>query len=243
MRRVRVVLAQSGKNHGTMSPTVQSVTAMPVIPDVAARPRWRGRTHAWAFVAAVAAGIVLVALAPDGRARAALTVYAISVAGLFGVSALYHRIPWRSATARAWMRRADHAMIFLLIAGTYTPFALLVLRGPLADAILIVVWAGALTGIVVKLVWIHAPKGVAAAAYVALGWVAVIAFPQLVEHAGVVATTLIAAGGVLYTVGAIVYATRRPDPIPQVFGYHEVFHALVIAAAALQFAAVCVAVL
>lgn len=220
--------------HRTLAP----VTATPVIPDVAARPRWRGRTHAWAFVAAVAAGIVLVALAPDGRARAALTVYAISVAGLFGVSALYHRIPWRSAVARAWMRRADHAMIFLLIAGTYTPFALLVLRGPLADAILVVVWAGAITGILLKLVWIHAPKGVAAAAYVALGWVAVIAFPQLVAHAGVVATSLIAAGGVLYTVGAVVYATRRPDPIPDVFGYHEVFHALVIVAALVQFVAV-----
>src|SRR5690606_24524078 len=145
----------------------------------------------------------------------------------FGVSALYHRVPWRSATARVWMRRADHAMIFLLIAGTYTPFALLVLQGPIADAILIVVWAGALTGIVLKLIWIHAPKGLAAAAYVALGWVAVIAFPQLVEHAGVVATALVASGGVLYTAGAIVYAIRRPDPVPAVFGYHEVFHALV----------------
>ena len=206
------------------------------------KPRLRGVLHQWACAASVVFGVLVVAFADDGRERVAAGIYAASVTGLFGASALYHRVTWRPSVRR-WMRRLDHAMIFVLIAGTYTPFALLVLQGPLADAILIVVWAGALTGIVVKLVWIHAPKGVAAAAYVALGWVAVIAFPQLVEHAGVAATTLIAAGGVLYTVGAIVYATRRPDPIPQVFGYHEVFHALVIAAAALQFAAVCVAVL
>jgi hemolysin III len=207
-------------------------------PDVSARPLWRGRTHAWAFLAAVVGGVALVALAPDGRARLALAIYAVTVAGLFGVSALYHRIPWRSATARAWMRRADHAMIFLLIAGTYTPFALLVLQGPLATAILITVWAGATGGIVLKLVWIRAPRWLGALFYVALGWVAVAAFPQLVEHAGVGLTLLLVAGGLLYTLGAIVYATRRPDPIPAVFGYHEVFHALVIAAAALQFAVV-----
>jgi hemolysin III len=208
------------------------------LPDVSARPTWRGLTHQWAFFVAVAGGALLVALAPDGRARLALGIYAVTVAGLFGVSALYHRIPWSSAQARAWMRRADHAMIFLLIAGTYTPFALLVLHGSMATAILIVVWAGALAGILLKLVWIHAPKWLAASAYVALGWVAVAAFPQLLEHAGMAPTILLAAGGLLYTLGAIVYATRRPDPIPTVFGYHEVFHALVIAAAALQFAVV-----
>lgn len=213
---------------------------MPLLPDVAARPLWRGRTHAYAFFAAVLGGMLLVAFAPDGRARLALSVYAVSVAGLFGVSALYHRIPWRSAAARAWMRRADHSMIFLLIAGTYTPFALLVLNGPIATAILITVWAGAAGGIVLKLAWIHAPKWLGALFYVALGWVAVAAFPQLVRHAGVGSTILVAVGGVLYTIGAVVYATRKPDPVPRVFGYHEVFHALVIAAAALQFAAVAV---
>jgi hemolysin III len=199
---------------------------------------WRGRTHAWAFVAALAAGIALVALAPDGRARLAVTIYAVTVVGLFGVSALYHRVPWRSAAARAWMRRADHSMIFLVIAGTYTPFALLVLKGSTATTILVVVWAGALAGILLKLVWIHAPKWLAAGAYVALGWVVVAAFPQLLEHAGLTKTLLLAAGGLLYTAGAVVYALRRPDPVPTVFGYHEVFHALVIAAAALQFAVV-----
>jgi hemolysin III len=211
---------------------------MSVIPDVAARPTWRGLTHQWAFFAAVVAGAVIVVLAPDGRARLALSIYAATVMGLFGVSALYHRIPWRSAVARAWMRRADHAMIFLVIAGTYTPFALLVLKGSMATAILVTVWAGAAVGIVLKLVWIHAPKWLAAGAYVALGWVAVAAFPQLLERAGVMATVLLAVGGLLYTAGAVVYALRRPDPVPAVFGYHEVFHALVIAAAALQFAVV-----
>jgi hemolysin III len=214
------------------------VSTIPLLPDVSARPLWRGRTHAWAFFAALVGGIALVAMAPDGRARLALGIYAITVAGLFGVSAVYHRTPWRSAVARAWMRRADHAMIFLLIAGTYTPFALLVLKGSTATAVLIIVWAGALAGIVLKLLWIHAPKWLGAGAYVALGWVAVAAFPQLLEHAGLAATLVLAAGGLLYTVGAVVYALRRPDPLPTVFGYHEVFHALVIAAAALQFAVV-----
>ena len=131
-------------------------------------------------------------------------------------------------------------MIFLLIAGTYTPFALLVLKGSMATAILITVWAGAAGGILLKLVWIHAPKWLGSLFYVALGWVAVVVFPELLHHAGLGTTLLVALGGVLYTIGAVVYATRKPDPVPLVFGYHEVFHALVIAAAALQFAAIAV---
>jgi hemolysin III len=232
----------SQKLGGVMRSLRGEVTAVSttLLPDVAARPVWRGRTHAYAFFFALLGGVLLVAFAPDGRARLALGVYALTVAGLFGVSALYHRIPWRSAATRAWMRRADHSMIFLLIAGTYTPFALLVLQGSLATAILITVWAGAAGGIVLKLVWIHAPKWLGSLIYLALGWVAVAVFPQLWHHAGVVATVLVASGGLLYTVGAIVYATKKPDPVPLVFGYHEVFHALVIAAAALQFAAVAV---
>ena len=136
------------------------------------------------------------------------------------------------------MRRLDHSMIFLLIAGTYTPFALLVLEGTLATVILVVVWAGALGGIVLKLVWIDAPKPLVAVLYVMLGWVAVAAFPDLIQELGVTSTALVVAGGLLYTAGAVVYALGRPDPVPTVFGYHEVFHALVIAAAALQYAAI-----
>jgi hemolysin III len=129
-------------------------------------------------------------------------------------------------------------MIFCLIAGTYTPFALLVLDGDLATVILIVVWAGALAGVLMKLVWIDAPKALVAVTYVMLGWVAVAAFPTMIERLGVTASTLVAVGGLLYTLGALVYAFQRPDPAPSVFGYHEVFHALVILAAALQYAVI-----
>jgi hemolysin III len=137
-----------------------------------------------------------------------------------------------------WMRRLDHSMIFVLIAGTYTPFALLVLHGALARTILIVVWAGALGGTILNLVWVRAPKPVTAAVYIALGWVAVAAFPQMASAMGAVGVGLIAFGGVLYTAGAVIYALRRPNPVPGVFGYHEVFHTLVVVAAAAHFAAV-----
>ena len=204
----------------------------------AERPRLRGVSHQWAFFFSLAAGFSLVVAAPAGEATVAAAIYAASVAALFGTSALYHRVTWATASARRWMRRLDHSMIFLLIAGTYTPFALLVLDGTLATVILVVVWAGALGGIVLKLVWIDAPKVVVAAVYVVLGWVAVVALPDLVDELGVASTVLVVAGGMLYTAGAAVYALRRPDPVPAVFGYHEIFHALVIAAAALQYAVV-----
>jgi len=212
-------------------------------PDPSLRPRLRGRSHQWAFFVALAAGAALVVVAPDGRARLALAVYAVSVSGLLGVSALYHRIPWRTWAARRRMRRVDHAMIFLLIAGTYTPFALLVFTEPLATIVLIVVWSGAALGALVKIVWIDAPRALITAIYVALGWVSAITLPQLLAHGGGLATALAGAGGVLYTIGAIVYARRRPDPVPTVFGYHEVFHALVVIAAAAQFAAVAIVAL
>jgi hemolysin III len=202
------------------------------------KPRLRGVSHQWAFFVSVVLGAVLVLAAPAGQARLAAAIYAASVAGLFGASALYHRINWTSLSARRWMRRLDHSMIFVLIAGTYTPFALLVLHGTLATVILIVVWTGAATGIVLKLCWIDAPKWLIALTYVLLGWVAVAAFPDMLSRLGVTPTVMVAAGGVLYTLGALVYALQRPDPAPQVFGYHEVFHALVIAAAALQYAVI-----
>jgi hemolysin III len=209
------------------------------MPDAAlAKPRLRGVSHQWAFFVSVVLGTVLVLVAPAGEAKVAAAIYAFSVAGLFGSSALYHRINWTSLSARRWMRRLDHSMIFVLIAGTYTPFALLVLHGTLATVILIVIWTGAAAGIVLKLCWIDAPKWLIAVIYVALGWVAVAAFPDMLDGLGVTPTAMVAAGGALYTVGAVVYARQRPDPAPQVFGYHEVFHALVIAAAALQYAVI-----
>ncbi len=202
------------------------------------KPRLRGVFHQWAFFVALVAGVVLVIAAPDGRATFAATIYATSVVAMFGASALYHRIDWRSLGARRWMRRLDHSMIFVLIAGTYTPFALLVLHGGLARAVLIAVWGGALLGIALKMFWPDTPKWLTAAVYVTLGWVAVIAFPELASELGITGMGLVAGGGILYTVGAVVYALRRPDPAPAVFGYHEIFHVLVIAAAALQFVAV-----
>jgi hemolysin III len=209
------------------------------MPDAAlVKPRLRGVSHQWAFFVAVVLGTVLVLAAPAGQPKLAAAIYAFSVAGLFGASALYHRINWTSLSARRWMRRLDHSMIFVLIAGTYTPFALLVLDGTLATVILIVIWTGAAAGIVLKLCWIDAPKWLIAVIYVALGWVAVAAFPDMLDRLGVTPTAMVAAGGALYTVGALVYARQRPDPVPQVFGYHEVFHALVIAAAALQYAVI-----
>jgi hemolysin III len=202
------------------------------------RPRLRGVTHQWAFFISLALGVTLVVTAPPGKATVAAAVYAACVTLLFGASALYHRVIWRTDSARRWMRRLDHSAIFLLIAGTYTPFALLVLHGSLADVVLAVMWSGAVGGILLKLLWIDAPKRLAAVIYVALGSVAVAVTPDLVSQVGVVASTLVVAGGVLYTLGAVTYALRRPDPIPTVFGYHEVFHALVIVAAALQYAVI-----
>jgi len=206
--------------------------------DPPAKPLLRGVFHQYAFLAAVAAGVTLAALADSGRERIAVAVYAVSLAGMFGASALYHRGPWRSPAVRAWMRRLDHSGIFLLIAGTYTPFALLVLQGRLAMVLLVLVWAGAAAGLVLNLLWIDAPEWVAAIVYVALGWVGVLAIPQFYSEAGIAWATLMVVGGGIYTLGALTYALRRPDPWPTVFGFHEFFHVLVIAAAAVQFVGV-----
>lgn len=206
------------------------------------KPRLRGVSHQYAFFASVGAGVALILAASQGRATVAAAIYAGAVSALLGTSALYHRVTWRPA-ARRWMRRADHSMIFVLIAGTYTPVALLALHGTLARVVLFLVWGGALGGIVLKLVWIDAPKPLLAGVYVALGWVVVLAGGQLPGAVGWLATAGLALGGVLYTVGAIVYARGRPNPRPGVFGYHEVFHALVIAAATLHYAVIAFAVL
>ena len=202
-----------------------------------ARPSLRGVVHQWSFFVALVAGTALVVWAPAGRATAACAVYAVALAGLLGTSALYHRGNWQPR-ARAWLRRLDHAMIFVLIAGTYTPFALLVLDGTLSDVVLIGVWSGAAAGIVFTLLWVEAPKWLTAGAYVALGWFSIIAVPQITERAGAGALVLLAVGGLAYTAGAVVYARRRPDPRPATFGYHEIFHVLVVVAAAAHFTAV-----
>jgi hemolysin III len=204
------------------------------------KPRLRGVTHEWAFFLSLGAGGALVAAAPTPRATLAVSIYAASLSALLGVSALYHRVTWRRPEIRRWMRRLDHSMIFLLIAGTVTPFAVLVLEGPWAKALLIAVWAGAAAGIVVELIWVEAPKWVTTIVYLSVGWIGLLGFPGIIVNAGLGAGVLIAVGGVLYTTGAIVYARQRPDPNPAVFGYHEIFHLLVIAAAAAHFAAVAI---
>jgi hemolysin III len=209
----------------------------PADPEVGIRPRLRGVSHQYAFFVSLASGTLLVLLAATTKASVAAAIYAASVSALFGVSALYHRVTWTTA-ARRRMRRLDHAMIFLLIAGTYTPVGLLVLHGTLATVVLAVVWGGALAGIVLELAWTTAPRWLGGTVYLALGWVAVVAMPQLFARLGMTGGLLLVAGGLVYSAGAAVYALRRPDPVPLVFGYHEVFHLLVIAGVAAHFLAI-----
>jgi hemolysin III len=206
-------------------------------PELRVKPRMRGVSHQYAFFVSLGSGALLVLLAATARASFATAVYAASVSALFGVSALYHRVTW-SGPARRRMRRLDHAMIFLLIAGTYTPVGLLVLEGRLATVVLAVVWGGAVAGIVLELVWTRAPRWLGGAVYLILGWVAVVAMPQLFARLGMAGGLLIVAGGLIYSAGAAVYALRRPDPVPAVFGYHEIFHLLVIAGVAAHFVAI-----
>jgi hemolysin III len=205
--------------------------------DVLQKPRLRGVFHQYAFYVALVAGVVLVALSDSPRELVATWIYAAALSAMFGVSALYHRIDWRSARVRTWMRRLDHSTILLLIAGTYTPFALLAFDGVLADVLLVVVWAGAAAGLVLNLAWIDAPTGVTAAVFVALGWVGIAAVPELLDL-GVAPAVLVFTGGALYTLGALAYALKRPNPAPATFGYHEIFHLLVIGAAAVHFVAI-----
>ena len=195
------------------------------------KPRLRGVSHQWAFFVSLALGAALVVAAPAGQPRLAAAIYALSVAALFGTSALYHRITWGTQAARRWMRRLDHSMIFLFIAGSYTPVAVLAMDRPTAEWVLAVVWAGALAGVALKTLWPYAPAWVGVPIYVALGWVAVFVLPDLLHNAGVAAFVLLLVGGALYTAGGIMYAIRRPDPWPNTFGFHEFFHAATVLAA------------
>jgi hemolysin III len=209
------------------------------------KPRLRGWLHTYAALASVVTGVVLVAVAAalrGGRAGTATAVYAATVTMLFGTSALYHRLGW-GPRARAIMKRLDHSMIFVFIAGTYTPVAALTLpRGP-AVTVLAVMWTGALAGVGLKTAWPTAPRWLGVPCYIALGWVAVFVFPQLLHHAGVAALVLLAAGGVAYTVGAVCYGLKRPDPWPGAFGFHEVFHLCTLLGAICHYVAIWLAVL
>lgn len=200
------------------------------------KPKLRGVFHELGFYAAIALGVPLVWTAEDGRARLAAVVFVGCLAGCFGASALYHRPTW-TPRVRAWLARLDHAGVYLLIAGTYVPFGLLVMSPRWAVPVLSVVWSCALAAIVLKLFWVCAPKWLSAAIGLLLGWVGAAAFSQLLK-VQVVGVLLVVAGGLLYSAGAVVYARRCPDPVPHVFGYHELFHVLTLGAAGCQFAAV-----
>ena len=200
------------------------------------KPKLRGVFHEIGFYAAAVLGVVLVFNAEPGTARIAGAIFASSVALCFGASALYHRPTW-TPRVRAWLARLDHAGVYLLIAGSYAPFGLIVMSRGWAIPVLAIVWSGALVAILFKLFWLQAPKWLSAAIGLMLGWVGAVAFPQLLQLSPV-AVVLVAASGILYSAGAVIYARRRPDPRPHVFGYHELFHLLTVAAAACQYVVV-----
>jgi len=200
------------------------------------RPTLRGALHGAAFAVSCIVGPIFVLAAPTTRVLAA-AVFAASASIMLGTSTLYHRITW-SQRARMWMRRADHAGIYILIAGTYTPVALISLHGAWRTSVLAIVWAGAATATLAKLCWVRSPKWLSAVIALGLGWVGVATLPQLARNEGATAVALLIAGGLAYSAGAVVYARRKPDPLPRVFGYHELFHGLTIVALACQYVAI-----
>lgn len=231
---------------GVTTPGAISASATAALAGAVAelRPRLRGWLHAYAAAASIVTGVVLVTIAAavrGGSAGATTGVYAGTVTLLFGTSALYHRRRW-GPRGRAIMKRLDHSMIFVFIAGTYTPIAALTLPRTPALAVLAVVWTGALFGVLLQMAWPHAPHWLALPCYIALGWVAIFVFPDLLRNGGVTTFVLIAVGGVVYTLGALVYGLKRPNPWPGTFGFHEVFHAFTLLAALCHYVAIWLAV-
>ncbi|MHA7650820.1 PAQR family membrane homeostasis protein TrhA [Mycobacterium sp. ML4] len=208
--------------------------------QVLTRPRFRGWIHVYAAVAAVFAGASLVAVswaAVSTEAGLATLAYSAATVAMFAVSATYHRVKWKSAIARMWMRRLDHSMIFVFIAGSYTPFALLALPPHAERVVLSIVWGGAAVGTLLNLCWPSAPRWVGVPLYLLLGWVAVWYTGTILHNAGVTAMVLLFVGGALYSIGAILYASKWPDPWPSTFGYHEFFHACTAIAALCHYTA------
>jgi hemolysin III len=232
-----------------ISPGLCADTAVPVataVPDgrcgttADIKPRLRGWLHTYAALISLASGATLVAVAAALRgpsAGFATALYSVTVTLLFGTSALYHRYPWQPK-AHQLMKRADHSMIFVFIAGTYTPIAVLALHRTAAILVLTVVWAGALLGVGLQSIWPDAPRWLSVPCYIGLGWVAVIVLPELLHTGGVAALALIAAGGLVYTLGGVVYGIKRPNPSPTIFGFHEVFHSCTLVAAACHYIAI-----
>jgi hemolysin III len=213
--------------------------------DLLTKPRMRGWIHQYCAIAAVIAGMPLVAVswaAVSKRAGHSTLTYTLAIVALFAVSAIYHRVDWESALVRNWMRRLDHSMIFVLIAGSYTPFARLDMPRGTGHVVLAIVWGGAAAGIALTLFWPTAPRWLSVLLYLLLGWVAVWYAGLILHNAGLTATVLLAVGGALYSVGALFYGLRRPDPWPTTFGYHELFHACTAVAAICQYIAIWLAV-
>lgn len=223
---------------------IASLTPMSWLPDqlVAIKPKLRGWLHLVAAPLSLAASIVLVVLAPTTPDKWASAVYLAASLLLFGISALYHRFYWKPNWEVVW-KRLDHSNIFLLIAGTYTPLTVALLDHRDQLVLLLTVWIGAAAGILVNLFWPSAPRWLSTLIYVVLGWTAVAYLPQLWSAGGPAVVVLIVAGGILYTLGAIVYGTKKPDPWPKWFGFHEIFHAFTVAAWACHCVAVYLAVL
>jgi hemolysin III len=221
-----------------LEPSSTSPSLATVVAEL--KPRLRGFLHTYAAAISIASGAALVAVAAalrGGSAAVTTSIYAVTVTLLFGTSALYHRRTW-SPRAHRFMKRLDHSMIFVFIAGTYTPIAALTLPRSAAIAVLVTVWTGALVGVVLQTAWPHSPRWLSVPCYIALGWVAVFVLPDLLHNAGVAALVLILLGGAIYTIGGIVYGLKRPNPVPGVFGFHEVFHACTLLAAICHYIAI-----
>jgi hemolysin III len=232
-----------------MAMTAKTATSSTTSPELGHRlsgalgplkPKLRGWLHAGTFPFATAAGIVLICLAPSASARWAAAVYTLGSMLLFGISALYHRFYW-GPTGEAILRRLDHSNIFLLIAGTYTPLGMVLLRGNDRILLLSMVWGGALLGILFRIFWVHAPRWLYTPIYLALGWVAIFWMNDFYRLGGAAVVTLLAIGGGLYSIGAVIYATKRPNPSPLWFGFHEIFHACTVAAFVCHYIAVSIA--
>ena len=226
--------ARRAVNLGCVRPEPGTMPAAPPLP--VAKPRFRGVSHEIAAFVFPILGVALVIVSPTAAIRWASVVYTLGVTAMYATSACYHRGHWSDAT-RLRLRRADHSMIMVAIAATYTPIAVAALSTRSATILLTIVWSLAIIGVVVQMLWLHAPRWLSAALYIAIGWTALAFVPTLWRALGVVSFSLVVLGGIVYSLGAVVYATRRPDPAPAVFGYHEVFHALVIAAGLIFYAA------
>ena len=220
---------------------MDAATAIPPAPEGPVKPRLRGWIHFWSFFASVATGATLIALAAStvsARAALATALYSASVSGLFGISALYHRRSWANRRTAYWINRLDHSMIFVFIAGSYTPFATLAMPSDTGTLVLVVVWVGGVAGVTMKLAWPRAPRWLGVPIYLALGWVAVFVMADLLRAAGPAPLVLLVVGGALYSVGALVYTLKWPDPWPRTFGFHELFHAATVLAAICHYVAV-----